>query len=608
MPSHNSGAGLSDGARETAGEIRREGSGAPSFSRRIIRAVLVAPLLVFAPSLAAQQQDMSLFRALDFERQGRYEESAAAFRQVLAREPANVQAMAGAERVYVQLGRRDSIAAMVQRALVADPQNNVARQIDVRNARAMGGEPLAAEAIARWLAVAPRSESPYREMVRILLAANRTEDAREAVQAARERIGPQALRTELAQIEAAAGNWARAAQEWRLAISEQPDLATVAVFNLRNVPEQRRDPIVRVLTDDTSSVGRRLAAELMVGWNQAEQAWALLQTALPRDADERRSALQRFAERARALDGPGPKRAAARALELLAASSPPLEATRFRIESARAWAEAGDGAAARRVLKAMADDPAAPGDAGSAAAASLVELYAREGNAPEAARSLAQARQRLPGSEAARLAIVVARAWLAQGRLEQAEAQIAADSSLAADEIRGWVALYRGDLRAARTLLRAGAAPRTGDPRPIVDRVAILELLAAVRGDSSRPLGGALQTLARGDSATAVRQLTEIAGSVPHGQPELLAVAARLSATRSPAESEALWNEVARRFPRSAPAPAAHLALARLMASRGDVAGAARRLEQLILDYPESALIPEARRELDRVRGAIPRS
>jgi hypothetical protein len=35
---------------------------------------------------------------------------------------------------------------------------------------------------------------------------------------------------------------------------------------------------------------------------------------------------------------------------------------------------------------------------------------------------------------------------------------------------------------------------------------------------------------------------------------------------------------------------------------------AASRLETLILDYPESALVPEARRELDRIRGLVPRS
>lgn len=571
--------------------------------------LVLAVLHVGTPArLHAQQENLALFRALDFERQGRLEESATAFRQVLTREPANVQALSGAERVYTQLGRRDSISAMVSRALALEPLNSIARQIDVRNSRALGGEAMAAAAIGRWLAVAPGSEAPYREMVRVLLASNRTEDAREAVQAARQRIGPTALRTEMAQIEVAAGNWPRAAFEWRQAIAEQPDLATVAVYNLRGAPEPRRDAVIRALTEDTASAPKRLAADLLVGWNRAEEAWTMLQSALPREADERRAALQRFAERARPLEGAGPKRAAARALELLAAGSPPAEAARFRVDAARAWAEAGDHASARRVLRAMADDPASSSDASLSASATLVELYAREGNASEAARALAQARSRLPGSELARLSIAVARAWLQQGRLEQAESQIAADSSLAADEIRGWVALYRGNLQMARPLLRSGATPRGGDARPVVDRAAILELLTVVRGDTARELGAALLVLARGDTAGAVRSLVAVARATQAGQPELLAIAARLATRGDPAQAELLWTEVATRHAQSSPAPAAHLALARVMAARGDNAGAMRKLEQLIIDYPESALVPEARRELDRVRGMIPRS
>src|SRR3954462_12983333 len=70
--------------------------------------------------------DALILRGLDFERQGRNEDAVNAFKQVLAREPANSQALLGAERVYTQLGRRDSIMAMANRALTADRLNNTA--------------------------------------------------------------------------------------------------------------------------------------------------------------------------------------------------------------------------------------------------------------------------------------------------------------------------------------------------------------------------------------------------------------------------------------------------------------------------------------------------
>ena len=56
----------------------------------------------------------------------------------------------------------------------------------------------------------------------------------------------------------------------------------------------------------------------------------------------------------------------------------------------------------------------------------------------------------------------------------------------------------------------------------------------------------------------------------------------------------------------SAEAPAAELEWARALRRRGDRSGAAQRLEHMILTYPSSALVPQARRDLEQVRNAIP--
>lgn len=55
-------------------------------------------------------------------------------------------------------------------------------------------------------------------------------------------------------------------------------------------------------------------------------------------------------------------------------------------------------------------------------------------------------------------------------------------------------------------------------------------------------------------------------------------------------------------------APAAEFRLARVYALTGRRTEAALRLERLILAHPESAVVPQARRLLDQVRGAIPQS
>ena len=48
------------------------------------------------------------------------------------------------------------------------------------------------------------------------------------------------------------------------------------------------------------------------------------------------------------------------------------------------------------------------------------------------------------------------------------------------------------------------------------------------------------------------------------------------------------------------------LASARALLAAGDKAGATTRFETLLVDYPTSALAPQARRELERMKGQVP--
>lgn len=569
----------------------------------------VALLLgVWASSRLSAQSD-PLARAHELERLGRNQEAAAAFRQVLARNPSNSVALLGAERVMTALGERDSILALARRAVEADPHNVTARQVEVRASRAIGGEALAAEALRRWIEAAPRSEAPYRELIRLLIARGRLPDARAAVETARTRAGnPNALRPELAQIEIADSNWVAAAELWRAEVLERPELLAVAAFNLQNAPPRVRDRLVRVLSaPDERLAPQRLAAELLLYWGLAGRAWQVLQAALPSSREERVALVRAFADRARGQELPEALRVAGLAFEYLATIVPPSEAVRFRVEGARALSEGGDPQAARRVLRDLAEDPRTPAASMVSAATTVVELSARERNPAEAQRTLERFRTRIPGSEYHRLAIVVARAWIAQGDLTRAETAIESDSSLAADEVRGWVALYRGQLSQARELLRAAGA--SGGPRGgATDRATVAALLQAVATDSLPALGAALFQVARGDTAGGARAVAAVARQPGRaGAAELLAHAARLLRSADPALAEQLWTEVAERHPESSPAASALLEIARALATRGELAAAQRRLEQLILEHPGSALVPEARRELDRVRGLVPR-
>jgi TolA-binding protein len=68
----------------------------------------------------------------------------------------------------------------------------------------------------------------------------------------------------------------------------------------------------------------------------------------------------------------------------------------------------------------------------------------------------------------------------------------------------------------------------------------------------------------------------------------------------------ALWRRIVDAEPLSPEAPQAELEWARILRRTGDTAAATAHLEHLILAYPQSSLVPQARRELELAKNAIP--
>jgi hypothetical protein len=179
--------------------------------------------------------------------------------------------------------------------------------------------------------------------------------------------------------------------------------------------------------------------------------------------------------------------------------------------------------------------------------------------------------------------------------------RVAREAGLPAESAAlGWLALYAGDLiRARRLLARAEEA----------DAAAILPLAVLTRTTATNApaFGDGLLQLARGDSAAAAHALVAAAREAVGAESLLLTWSARLHAQRgNGAAAASLYEIVARDHRESAEAPEAVLALARLLARTGSTAAAADRLEHLILNYPASALVPTARRELEALRGGVP--
>jgi outer membrane protein assembly factor BamD (BamD/ComL family) len=97
--------------------------------------------------------------------------------------------------------------------------------------------------------------------------------------------------------------------------------------------------------------------------------------------------------------------------------------------------------------------------------------------------------------------------------------------------------------------------------------------------------------------------------AIPAVRSLLLSTAARLyAATGNSARAVALWTRILDQDRDTPEAPQAELEWARFLRKQGDVTAATTHLEHLILTYPSSALVPQARRELELVKSAIPPS
>nr|MDQ2667899.1 hypothetical protein [Gemmatimonadota bacterium] len=198
-----------------------------------------------------------------------------------------------------------------------------------------------------------------------------------------------------------------------------------------------------------------------------------------------------------------------------------------------------------------------------------------------------------------RLAQLVAMAWVRSGDLTRARASIrAAGPEADSSEAAGWLALYEGRLGAARTLLHGS---RSGS----VELAQAMGIVTRAQGDTAPMLGDAFLTLARGDSAGASTRFVAAAAEHVEVAPALLLIAARLAAS-APDRAIPIWQRIVAEYPASPEAVESELEWSRVLRRRGDIASATAHLEHLILSAPQSALLPQARRELELARGAVP--
>ncbi|MEP7065479.1 MAG: hypothetical protein ABI889_05555 [Gemmatimonadota bacterium] len=555
-------------------------------------ALLLGSTLSSRAHAQAQTQPADPYsRAEGFELSSKFGEAAGAYTEALARDPANLPALLGLERVDAQLGHLEQFLPAVERAIAAKPQLAPIREAQLRTLRSLGKRDQLRDAFERWRRDVPGDPTPAREYSRLLIADGDTRAADSVLrQAQRDAGSGRGFEYELAQLRAATGLWDLAAQSWREAVEGNAYLDQAATFSLVAAPATSRASIVKALQASPVTVSaRRVLASLQLMWGAPRDGWESLRVLSPDSAAV--VAWGDFATKA---------------------------------EAASAWLVARDALAAAqhaspepRALARAAYDALRGGDANGSlylamlgertldsatAAATIVPVHLRAlaqvGRVAEAAQVMSGYGRFLRPADRAPLERVLAWGWIRAGDVAKARELLAHSDSGDADAL-GWIALYDGNLAAARKSLRP-------EVESSPEALSALALLARTKADTAPVTGRAFLALARGDTAAAATGFEKAAAELGDAAPLLLATAARLYAAHNgEMQAIALWTAIVTKSSDAPEAPEAELDWARALRHGGQNQAAVERLEHLILTYPQSALLPQARRELELARNGI---
>lgn len=555
------------------------------FARNMTTAALV---LMSAASLAAQSRPAVISatapliaRAIDHENAGRYDQARVAWLEVV-QAGATAQGVLGLERVYTMTGDEVRLVPLLDSLIPLTPRDAQLRGVQLRTLVVLGRDAQADSAFRTWRALRPQDVAPYRDYARILLYNSRAAAADSVLQEASLALGAtRELMLEAAQMRAALGRWKDAADAWRETMRDQPYYEAAAVFSLGPAPADQRDVIRAALLASAPTIGSRHALALLeLEWGAPLAGWQVLKDLPPSDT---------------AVHVWGVYADEAERVQAWSAARDALVAVQ-RAKPSASIAERGANAAMRsndpETVLLLVRAARTPGEAPRYELVGIeLEALARLGRAEEAERSLAAVAPQI-GPRARGFARTIAWAWIRAGDVARARAALA-DATLDADDaVAGWLALYDGDLVTARRALRFGDVAAA-------EAVQALALLTRTRAERSNTVGAAFLALARADSSAAVAQFLRASEELSDAAPLLIAMAARIETSRgADARALPLWTRVAESFAVAPEAAEARLEWGRLLKRRGNIPDARTQFETLILSYPTSALVPQARREL----------
>jgi tetratricopeptide (TPR) repeat protein len=578
--------------------------------KALVVGLLLIPAAAIAQTRPVVRSEITVLRDSEaLESRGDIAGAERLVRNVLAEAPTSLSSLITLERLLTMQGRLADLIPYLDKLLKIDPESVIGHQMQVRMYATVNRPDDLKRAADAWIAVSPTMETPYREIARAYHDRGDLQNALATLERGRKKIGGDALALDLGDAYADTHDYDRAVVEWARAIGTNGQGLLSVQRRVQNLPDgsgaSAIPRLVAALRKEPSTIDRKRAAAniaIDAGLPEADALTRQVYKDLP--SAEKTAFLLDAARRA---DANGATRLAYWAYgEAVRVNTDSTRNLGLRTRYAQLALIVGDTAKASRMYADL-ERAAAPGSAQRRQAlAARIQLSAGRGDLEHAVADLKTLRTEYPTvGELDEVASRVASALLDRGDVDGAAGAVEGVLGPRSGAARGRVYMRRGDVERARDEILASAPLLQGAEATEALRLATLIMRMSKPGGE---LIGRAMAMMADDASDALRMLvTESKALEGNERADILDYAAGVAdRTGLAAQAEQIRREIVTEYPKSTVTPASLIALAQVLSVRGEKDDARLMLERVILEHPRSALVPQARRDLDRLLGRVP--
>jgi len=584
----------------------------------LVAAMAVSALALVAGPVGAQRTQASsqvesrlLRAATSLESRGDFVGAERVLTGLLEDHPRSSGGLFALERVLRAQGRVLAVLTAVDRFIAVDSVASTPRLLKLRVLLEADSLTAMRQAAADWIEADPSSAAPYQEVARVFRTSLGAESALETLRRGRDALDDETLfAMDVSDLLVQLGRVGQAVEEWSRAIGDDGAQASAVMRSIRALEGDPADlvgPLVEKLGQSPTTVARRrVAARMALEVGLSDEALAMAKEVVPAISGQPRRGF--LADLARTAEERGEHGAALWAYQVQREYS--FDRSEARSLDHRITSSAlahGDTAVAMAAQQRVAESLAPRTAERRRALATVLRLRISEDRRGVESGLAALRREYPEAPELDELSVALALRYQAAGEVAEAERLLSnVDGPRSAVE-RGYLLLAEGDPEAAHEAFLSAVTEL--EPAAATEVIQLIGLLDRLSPGGVELLSESAARAHRGDVPGALRILEERLGGVPEqDQGALLVAGARMAEAHGDEEAAAvLRQQVVERFASAPEAPEAILALARFRSRESaGVPNAITLLEDLILARPNSAVVPMARRELERLRARSP--